>query len=86
MEEIGEVVGFFGHISVAAIKITNGTLKMGDKIKIQGHTTDFEQTVDSMQFEHELIQEAKRGDDIGLKVKEKVRHSDKVYKITEQER
>ena len=81
MEEIGEVIGFLGHLSVATIKITNGTLKIGDTIRIQGHTTNFEQVIDSMQIEHESIQEAKTGDDIGLKVKEKVRHNDKVYKL-----
>ena len=56
-------------------------LKVGDKVKIRGHTTDFEQVVESMQIEHKPIEEAKPGDKIGLKVKERVRPHDTVYKL-----
>ncbi|MFH1592213.1 MAG: translation elongation factor-like protein [Candidatus Woesearchaeota archaeon] len=82
MEEIGEVFQYYGKIGVAAIKVTKG-LKVGDKIKIQGHTTDFEQEVESMQVEHKEIQKAKKGDDIGIKVKDKVRKGDKIFKVEE---
>jgi len=81
MEEVGKVTDFFAHPSVAAIDITKGTLKVGDKVKIRGHTTDFEQVVESMQIEHKPIEEAKPGDKIGLKVKERVRPHDTVYKL-----
>ena len=81
MEEIGVVVGFYVHPSVAAIKITKGVLKTGDTIKIEGHTTNLEQVVESIQIEHETIQEAKPGDDIGIKVKDRVRPHDKIYKL-----
>ncbi len=82
-EEVGRVSGYFGKIGVAAIEITQGTLSVGDTIHIKGHTTDFTQTVDSMQIEHQAVQTAKAGDSIGIKVKEKVRDHDKVYKVIE---
>ncbi len=84
MEEkkVGEVIKFFGKISVAAIRLTD-TLKVGDKIHIVGHTTDITQTVESMQIENKNVQEAGSGADIGIKVKDKVREHDTVYKIVE---
>ena len=82
-KEIGYVSNYFSKISVAAIEITDDTLSVGDTIRFKGHTTDFETKVDSIQIEHESVQDAKRGDSIGLKVHEKVRTQDKVYKVTE---
>ena len=82
--EIGKVVHFFGNAMVAAIEITSGTLKKGDTIKIIGHTTDFTQVVESMQIEHEIVEEAKVGDSVGIKVNEHAREHDRVFKITEQ--
>ena len=81
MKEVGEVFSYYSEIEVAAIKL-NGKLKVGDKIKIKGHTTDFEQGVDSMQIGHKKVDEAKKGDDIGIKVLDKVRKHDIVYKIS----
>jgi putative protease len=85
MEEIpvGKVEKFFGKIGVAAIKITAGELKVGDRIKIKGHTTDFEQTVDSMQVEHAVVQKVGVGDEVGIKVKDKVHDNDTVYVVKE---
>lgn len=80
-KEIGRVEHYFGKIGVAAIKITADSLKLGDTIHIKGHTTDFTQTVDSMQIEKQSITTAKVGDAIGLKVKEHVRQNDVVYKV-----
>lgn len=77
-KEIGRVSTYFTHVNVAAIKLS-GKLKVGDKIHIKGHTTDFEQKVDSMQIEREKVSQAKKGDHIGIKVKEKVRPNDKVF-------
>jgi len=57
---------------------------VGDSIHIKGHTTDFEQQVESMQIENESVQEAKKGDSIGVKVKERVRHNDVIYKLVEE--
>lgn len=79
---IGEVTHFFTNISVAVIKLS-GKLKEGEKILIEGATTNFEQTADSMQIEHKEVKGAKKGDSIGLKVKDKVREGDKVYRVKE---
>ena len=65
---------------MAAIKLT-GSLKVGDMIRIKGHTTDFEQEVTGIQIEHENVEEANKGDQIGIKTDEKVRRHDKIYKI-----
>jgi putative protease len=85
MEEIvvGRVEKFFSRIGVAAIKITEGELKIGDTIRIKGHTTDFEQKIESMQVEHVPVDKAQKGQDVGIKVKEKVREGDLVYILKE---
>ncbi|MEM4259408.1 MAG: translation elongation factor-like protein [Candidatus Pacearchaeota archaeon] len=79
-KEIGQVSTFFSHISVAAIKLAD-KLKVGDRIHIKGHTTDFEQLVDSMQIDKKSIKEAKAGDEIGIKVNDRVRPNDKVFLV-----
>lgn len=76
---IGVVANYFDHVGVAAVKLETG-LKKGDKIRVAGGLTDFEQTVDSMQIQHKVITEAKKGDDVGIKLKEKVRKDYKIYK------
>lgn len=80
-KQIGFVSNYFSRISVAAIEITDGTVSAGDTLHFLGHTTDFECKVDSMQIEHKSVTEAKKGESIGIKVSEKVRDGDKVYKI-----
>jgi len=81
MEEIviGKVVKFFSKIGVAAIRIANGELNVGDTIKIRGHVTDLEQKVESMQVEHENVGTVAAGKDVGIKVRETVRENDLVY-------
>jgi putative protease len=83
MEEkkVGEVIKYFGKIGVAAIHLTEGSLKVGDQIHIVGHTTDVSQGIDSMQVENKSVQEAGPGVDIGIKVGGKVREHDVVYKV-----
>ena len=83
MEErkVGEVIKFFGKIGVAAIRVTEGGLKVGDQIHIVGHTTDLTQSLDSMQIENQNVPEAGPGADIGIRVKDKVREHDTVYKV-----
>jgi len=83
MEEkkVGEVIKYFSKIGVAAIRLSEGALKVGDQIRIVGHTTDFTQTLESMQIENNSVQEAGPGADIGVKVKEKVREHDVIYRI-----
>lgn len=75
---LAQVEHFFGKISVAAFKL-KAPLKVGDVILIKGHKTDFMQKVESIQIEHESVMEAKKGAEVGIKVKHKVRESDKVY-------
>ena len=82
-EEIGKVGDYFAHIGVVALEITNDNLKIGDTIHIKGHTTDFTQQVESMQIEGKLIEEVKVGDSVGIKIKDRVRRHDTVYKVTE---
>jgi selenocysteine-specific translation elongation factor len=79
--EIGHVSDFFARPVVAGITLTD-TLKVGDKIHIKGHTTDLELTVDSMQINNVNVAEGKAGDAIGVKVTDRVRAGDKVYKVT----
>lgn len=81
-EEIGKVSDFYAHPVVAGIELT-GSLKVGDKIRIKGHTTDVELTVDSMQIDNANVAEAGPGDSIGVKVPEKVRSHDTVFKIVD---
>jgi putative protease len=80
LQEVGKIAHFFSKINVAVVDLT-ATLSVGDRIRIQGPTTDFEQTVDSMQIEHADVKTANAGQSIGLKVKERVREKDTVYKV-----
>lgn len=82
-QEIGEVVKYFAKIEVAAIDLTKAPLSVGDKIHIKGHTTDLEQVIESMQIENQSVERAEKGASIGIKIKERVRPNDKVYKVVE---
>ena len=77
--EVGHVTHFFTKINVAVVELS-ATLAVGDTILIKGPTTDFEQVVGSMQIEHENIERAEAGQSIGLKVEQRVREEDIVYK------
>ena len=81
-EEIGSVMDFFARPVVAGIDMI-GTMKVGDKIHITGHTTDIEMVVGSMQINNADVTEAKPGDSVGIKVPDRVRRGDKVYKVTD---
>jgi putative protease len=80
-EKIGEVVKFFAKPSVAAVKITSGELNAGDTVKYVGHTTDFEDKIESMEINNEAIPKAVVGDYIGVKVSDRVRPGDEVFKV-----
>lgn len=84
---VGKITHYYEKINVAVVNVS-GTIKVGDTIKIKApetsqRETDFSQTVDSMQVEHKQIQEAKKGDDVGMKVGEEVKAGDEVYKVEE---
>jgi len=79
---IGEVSDFFSRPVVAGIEMT-GTLKIGDKIHVKGHTTDLEMVIASMQINNADVSEANPGDSVGIKVSDRVRRGDKIYKVTD---
>ena len=83
MEEelIGKVTHWFGKVGVAGVELT-GKLAVGDRIRVLGHTTDFEQEVTSMQIMHQDVAEAGPDDEIGIKVQFRARPGDRVYKVT----
>jgi len=81
-EVIGKVTDFFAQPVVAGIELT-AVLEVGDKIHIVGHTTDLELVVDSMQINNVNVEQAKAGDLVGVKVSDRVRREDTVYKVTE---
>ena len=81
LEKIGKVTHYFPHVKAAAVMILKDSLKVGDKIYIKGHTSDFKEKVDSIQLDHAKIEEGKKGQEIGLLVKSRVRIGDSVYRI-----
>ena len=80
-KKVGEIIKYFGKIGVAAIRLEEGSLKVGDTIHVVGHTTDLSETIESMQVENANVQEAGPGADVGIKIKGRVREHDTVYKI-----
>ena len=68
---------------MAALEVTGGTIKKGDLLRYKGHTTDFTEEVRTMEVDNQSVDEAKQGDMVGVKVKERVRENDKVYKVVE---
>jgi len=82
-EEIGRVTHYFHKIGVAGIEVTVGSLKVGETVHIKGHTSDFSQTVESLQQENLSVPEIKKGVSAGMKVKEHVREGDRIFKVKE---
>jgi translation elongation factor EF-1alpha len=78
---IGKVTHYFDHISVAVLELTE-KLKVGDQIHFLGHSTDFKQDVNSLQIEHQSVSEGNPGQDVALKVNQKVHPNDAVFKVT----
>lgn len=78
--KIGKITHYYTKLGVAITEIS-GPLKVGDQIHVKGHTSDFNQTVDSMEIEHKTVKEAKKSDVVGLKVSDHAREGDVVYKI-----
>jgi selenocysteine-specific translation elongation factor len=80
-KEVGKVSDFFAHVVVAGVDMT-GSLKVGEKIHIKGHTTDIEMDLTSMQIDNKDVTKAKKGQSVGIKVSERVRPGDIVYKVS----
>jgi putative protease len=81
-ERIGEISKYFAKVGVAGIQIEQGSLSRGETIHIVGHTTDFTQVVDSIQLENQAIEKATPGQLVGIKVRDRVREKDAVFKVT----
>ena len=79
-ERVGTVTHYFGHLSVAAVRIDSGSLRVGDMIHVVGRTSDFRQRIESMQVEHAPVSEVRAGQEFGLKVTDHARENDSVYK------
>jgi hypothetical protein len=80
-EAVGTITHYYSHLGVAVIQINKGTLRTGNTIHVKGHTTDFTETVESMEFEHQHIDEASAGQSVGLKVRDHAREHDIVYLV-----
>ncbi|GAB4387371.1 MAG: hypothetical protein Kow0025_00550 [Thermodesulfovibrionales bacterium] len=81
-QKVGVVTHYYSHLGVAAV-VMEGELSVGDTIHVKGHTSDFTQKVESIQLEHQDVQRAGEGDDVGIKVKEHAREHDVVYRVVE---
>ena len=81
--EIGRVEDYFAHIDVVAIEVTAEGINVGDTLHFKGHTTDFTEKIMSMQVDHKSVDEAPVGSEVGIKVKDRVRQHDHVYKVVE---
>ncbi len=79
-QEIGKITDYFSKVGAVAIELTGGALKVGDTVKFKGHTTNFEQVITSIQIDNNSVQEASIGDSVGIKIDERVRKHDLVYK------
>ncbi len=82
-EKIGTIIDYYAKIGVAAVKLADGALQVGDTIRIRGHTTDVTQVVDSLEIDHRSVQRAERGTEAALKVAERVRKHDAVLRVAE---
>ena len=79
--EVAQVEDYFAHVGVVALKVTTEGIRLGDVLHFKGHTTDYIVEVSSMQIEHEPVKEAVVGDSVGIKISDRVRKHDKVYKV-----
>ena len=82
LEVIGKITHYFPKVKAGVMKITKKTLALGDVVHIKGHTTDFKQKVDSIQLDRAPLKKASKGQEIGLRVKSRVRQNDVVYKVS----
>ncbi|MHB8843480.1 MAG: EF-Tu/IF-2/RF-3 family GTPase [Nitrospirota bacterium] len=80
-EAIGIVTHYYSHLSVAVVQLNKGTLRTGDTIHIKGHSTDFTQTVNSLEYEHQHVDQAAAGQAVGIKVIDHAREHDILYRV-----
>lgn len=76
---LGKVVHYFPHVNAAVVKIEQGTVSIGDRIKVRGHTTEFEQKVTSMQIEHKPVESASKGGEVAIQIKKKAKSGCQVF-------
>ena len=76
---VGQVIHFFPHVKAAVIKIKKGPLSLEDEVRIKGHTTNFDQKINSMEINHKPVKKATKGKEVAIMVKKKTRRKDKVY-------
>jgi len=81
-QEIGRVDDYFAKVGVVALQLGK-PLAVGDRVRVKGHTTDFVQSVKSLEIEHEAVEMARRGEAVGIKVKKKCRRGDRVFKLSD---
>jgi putative protease len=81
--EVGKVADYFAKIGVVAIEVTGESIRVGDTLHFAGHTTDLTEKISSMQIEHDSVEEAPPGSSVGIKVRDRVRAHDKVFKVIE---
>ena len=79
---IGTVVHFFKGPSVAVVRLTDGELAVGDRVRFHGHTTEFTEQVNSMEVDHKKVERAKVGEEVAIQVTDRARHHDQVFKVT----
>ena len=79
--EIGRITHYFSKIGVMAIQVTQGVLRVGDTIHVKGHTSDFNQTIESMQIDNQAVQEATAGQSVGFRAAQHAREHDLVFKV-----
>ena len=82
MDVIGKIVHYFPHVKAGVLKVTKGSVSLGDVIHIKGHTTDFKQKINSLQLDRVSIQKAGKGQEVGIQVKSRVRQNDVVYRFS----
>ena len=80
-EKVGVVTDYLNRIGVAVISLTDGDLRVGDRVRIAGRETDLTQTVESLQIEHQAVEQALRGSEVAIKVQDRVRRHDQVFRV-----
>ena len=81
-EKVGKITHYYAKIGVAVLEVTDGLVKVGDTLHVVGHGVDFNQTISSMQVEHQPVEEAKVGESVGLKTDQPVKEGAEVFKVT----